>query len=159
MTTTTKSTTAAPKAPARPIEQAYAAYTAKKAAYIARRRTTRIPRVHADGTVVEVVGRAKVDHVEGGQRTHTDHQGSVGVVVASYESAERGERMASVKCEDGQMRAIPESRLRRIGAVAGEGLPASAAPSAPARSGRVSVGGGDEAYRRNWERLFGKKSV
>lgn len=168
MATTTTTASTKLTTPTRPIAQAYEKHVAKKAAYIARRRGVSIPRKHADNTVVEIDGPAKVDHTDATGRTKSDHQGAVGVVVTSYVSEERGERMASVKCEDGEMRAIPESRLRHIGTVAPVGTPVAPEPmvrpsSAPASSsgrtgGRIQVGGGDENYRRNWERLFGQKS-
>jgi hypothetical protein len=166
MSTTATTAATKPTTPARPIAQAYEAHVAKKAAHIARRRGVSIPRKHADNTVVEIAGPAKVDHADVDGHTKSDHQGAVGVVVTSYVSEERGERMASVKCEDGQMRAIPESRLRHIGSVGPVGAPASMAPepaprpaASPSRAGgRVQVGGGDENYRRNWERLFGTSS-
>lgn len=169
-TTTTTPAPTTTTAKSRPINQAYEAHVAKRAAFVARRRPPVIPRTLEDGAVVEVKGRAKVEHTENGATTKSDHQGACGVVIASYPSEQRGERLASVKCEDGQLRAIPESRLRKIGAVTQVGG-APVAPEAPATpaaaparghggggGGRVTIGGGDDSYRQNWERLFGNSS-
>lgn len=69
-----------------------------------------------DGEWVEIKGKAVVDHTEKqtGERTNSDHQGATGLILTRYWSVNWGAHVYTLKTEDGQVRGVPEHRLRRI---------------------------------------------
>ncbi|HUT12775.1 MAG TPA: hypothetical protein VM223_04240 [Planctomycetota bacterium] len=103
------------------------------------------PTVQA-GQAVEVAGNAKVQHVEGAEVIDTNHEGAVGLVESTYYSEEKQTNVAVVRCEDNQIRGIPEHKLRSMKNPAKQ----SVSKSSVSMSGTMS--------QDRWDSIFGKKA-